>query len=196
MKRMLSTIATTALCAAGLAVAAPAQAATTIEDPPTSHHKYAQSEVVVGGAWTVEFGGPIKGNRHQIKLRTDTGVVSGFVRSYYCPSGANISPRWASSRCTHRQTITLKNQGSHKVGWVSSTGASATQKDYLMGYQGSKVWPFDANFTLYATEPPTDDGDGTFYSWWRDARPQGSFAGKPILAGTTRYGSIGGYGPA
>ena len=194
MQRTLSAIATTGLMTAGLALAGPAQAAPA-EYPPTSHHKAALSEVVLGGAWTVEFGSPIKGNRHQVRLRTDNGKVSGFIRSFYCPSGATVSPRWASSRCTHRQTIYLKNQGGNKVGWVSSTGNSATQRGYLMGTSGSSSWPFDARFTLYATEPPTDDGDGTFYSWWRAARPQGSFAGKPILAGTTRYGQISGYGP-
>lgn len=195
MKRTLSTLVTAGVCCAGLAVTTSAQAAPT-HASATTHHRYAVSEVVVGGAWAVEFGSPIKGNRHQIKLRTDNGTVTGFVRSWYCPSGANVSPRWASSRCTHRQTITLMNQSGHKVGWVSSTGRSATQQDYLMGKRGSRVWPFDADFTLYATSGVTDDGDGTFYSFWRDARPQGSFSGKPILPGTTRYGSIGGYGPA
>ncbi|OAB86634.1 hypothetical protein AWH69_09195 [Janibacter melonis] len=175
--------------------AAPGRTATT-ETTPTTHHRYAQSEIVLGGAWVVEFGTPIRGNRHQVRLRTDNGVVSGFIRSWYCPTGASVSPRWASSRCTHRQTIWLKNLDGHRVGRVSSTGRSATQSDYFMGVSGSRSWPFDADLTLFATSEPTDDGDGTFYSWWRDARPQGTFAGKQILSGTTRYGQIGGYGPA
>lgn len=197
MKRMLSTIVTSGLCTAGLALTSTAQAAPTIEDPPTTHHRYAQSEVVLGGAWTVEFGSPIRGNRHQVRLRTDNGRVSGFIRSFYCLSGASVSPRWASARCTHRQTIWLKNTPDNPwVGWVSSSGTRATQRDYLMGVSGSRAWPFDADFRLYASSAVTDDGDGTFYSWWRDATPHGSFAGKPILSGTKRYGTIGGYGPA
>lgn len=196
MKRMLSTLVTAGLCSTGLVFATSAQAAPTgATAPPTTHHRYAVSEVVVADAWTVEFGSPIRGNRHQIKLRTDNGTVSGFVRSWYCPRGT-VTPRWVSSHCTYRQTITLKNQGGHKVGWVSSTGLSATQKDYLMGTSGSRNWPFDANFTLFAHGPVTDDGDGTFYSFWRDATPHGSFAGKPIMSGSKTYGSIGGYGPA
>lgn len=194
MKRMLSTLATIGLCVGS--VAGSAHASTTIEDPPTTHHRYAQSDIVLGGAWVVEFGEPIRGNRHQVRLRTDNGIVSGYIRSWFCPTGASVSPTWVSSRCTHRQTIWLKNLNRHKVGWVSSTGLSARQDSYFMGTSGSRAWPFDADLTLFANTAVTDDGDGTFYSFWRGARPQGTFAGKPILSGTKRYGSIGGYGPA
>lgn len=199
MMQLLSTITAATFTAAALAVAgAPAGATpasqTAASAPPTEHHRYAQSEIVLGGAWIVEFGSPIRGNRHQVKFRTDNGVVSGFIRSYYCPTGATVTPRWASSRCTHRQTIRLENYAG-PVGRVSPTTKSAIQSGDFMGRSGDRIWPFSADLTLYATEEPTDDGDGTFYSFWRAARPQGTFSGKSILAGSTRYGQIGGYGP-
>lgn len=192
--------------AAALLVAAPTTGASA--DPvtpgeraarsaPAGHHDFVSSGVVLAGAVNNEFGPRIWGNRHQLRLTTDNGVASGYLRSFYCPSGASVSPTWASSRCTHRQTIRLQRWPGFDVGWVSSTGLSATQRGNLYGARDGRVrWPLESNLTLYATGYAMDDGDGTFYSWWREASVRGTFAGLPILAGSRREGLIGGYGPA
>lgn len=180
-----------AALAGGASAAPPGPAAAAV----SSHHRYATSGVVLTGGFNNEFGPALRGNRHQVRLTTDNGVPKGWVRSFYCPSGASVTPTWASSRCTHRQTIYLKRMNRTKVGWVSSTSLSATQKGQVLGQRGSSLWPLEPNFTLYATSAPMDDGDGTFYSYWREARVTGSFAGLSILSGSKQEGWIGGYGP-
>lgn len=208
MGRLLSTtrgalvaaaLVASAAVAAPAATAAPGEPGTgQISSAPSAHHRWAESHVVLGGRVYTEFGPYISGNRHQLHLVTDNGVSSGYMRSYYCPSGASVSPDWASSRCTYRQRIELSRWPGFSVGRVSSTSSSATQKGNLYGTRGSRgQWPFEADLTLYATGEPMDDGDGTFYSFWREAdRIQGRFQGTPIVPGSKRYGWIGGYGPA
>lgn len=179
---------------AGTATADPAAPVTPQRAAAAGDHRFTDVEVVLAGKMPVEFGPAILGNRHQLLLRTDNGRPAGTLRSYYCPTGASISPTWASSRCTYRHTITLQRTGD-SVGWVSSTGLSGTQKGLVQGYRSSGYNPFDANLTLKATEPVTDDGDGTFYSFWAPARVTGTFQGLPILAGSKQTAYLGGYGP-
>lgn len=178
---------------AGTASAAPA-APITPQGSPGDDHRWTDVEVVLTGKMPVEFGPAVLGNRHQLLLTTDNGEPYGALRSYYCPSGASISPTWASSRCTYRHTITLEDSGD-SVGWVSSTGLSGTQKGLVQGYRSSGYNPFDANLTLKATEPVTDDGDGTFYSFWAPAKVTGTFQGLPLLPGSKQTAYLGGYGP-
>ena len=199
LARSAAVLAGTALLAAASAVpssAAPDPRGAGRDIIPTTDHRYATSWVVLGGGFQNEFGPPIRGNRHQVRLTTDNGVVSGSMRSYYCPAGASVSPTWASSRCVHRQTMTFENFERQKVGRVSSTALSAKQEGLIVGRRGTDRWPIEPDFTLYASGPVTDDGDGTFYSFWREATVSGSLSGRPILSGAKQEGYIGGYGPA
>lgn len=127
MKRttMTTVLASAATVAAGLTLATPATASTTAGG--YAGYVTSASGVAVGKA--EQF----SGNRHQVVLDTVNGYVAngGYIRSYYCPSGATISSSWASSKCTWRSTFTLSNFAQNNettlVGRVSSTGNSAVQ---------------------------------------------------------------------
>lgn len=180
--------------AAGPASAAPGIDADT-PDSPTTHHRYAATNVVLAGKFTVEFGPTIMGNRHQVHLKTDNGEVSGHMTSYFCPTDASVSPTWASSKCIKRQRIDFETVDGHPVGWVSSTGRSATQKGFFAGVRTSGRNMLEPSFTLYSTSDILDDGNEDFYSFWSQARAQGSMSGVPILKTAKQDCWIGGYGP-
>lgn len=122
--RSSAAVLATTVLAAGLAAASPASAVSTEGGVATTG-----SSVVVAGALD-----GFRGNRHQLNLTTGDGMVhsTSTLRSYYCPSGASITPTWASVKCTHRATYKLSNFAQNNetstIGRISSTGKSATQK--------------------------------------------------------------------
>ena len=129
LTRTAATVLSATAVAAGLAAAAtPAQAQTS----ELANSTYSEA-VVVGSIYG------FRGNRHQFALSTTYGNIdSGSkIRSWYCPSGASITPNWASSRCTLRSTYKLVNfveEGyPYDIGTVSSTGRSAQQIGEVRG---------------------------------------------------------------
>ena len=129
----------------------------------------------------------LRGNQHQVRLYTWQGtVMNSRVRSYYCPSGASVTPTWASSKCALRSTCSLRNfaqnnETSH-IGKVSATRRSATQSGPVLAtnsYTGKSLL-LSADVKLYSHV--NSDGVG-------DVKVQGTFGGRGF--GATRFGDFG-----
>lgn len=133
---MATFTARTAMAAAGAAAlmavtaaANPAAAAPKPGETGWGGTGVVETNLVIEGAADFE-----RGNRHQVKVVTTGGQVSGYIRSYFCPTGATVTDRWASSKCVHRGTARAVS-GSRITGgeldgpmqWISSTGKSALQ---------------------------------------------------------------------
>lgn len=180
---MQRTITSTVLAAAsvlgGVAIAAPATADT---DPSDYTNQRTSSQTVAHG--TIDG---LRGNRHQVRLYTWEGkVMNSRVRSYYCPSGATITPTWISSKCVLRSTYSLtnfrqNNETSH-IGRVSSTGRSATQIAPVLAKNSStgKSLVLGSDIKLYSRV----DGDGVGY-----VSVSGTFGGRGF--GEQRLGDFG-----
>lgn len=183
MKRTTITtvLASAATVVAGLGLAAPASASTTAGG--YNGWTTTTSNVAVGKAEG------FAGNRHQVVLQTVNGYVAkdSYIRSYYCPSGATISPTWASSKCTWRSTYLLsnfeQNGESGLIGRVSSTGASATQTNLVTAKSrnSSKRAQVVVNLKIYRMA----EGGQPFWV-------KGTVAGAPLQAGTRdgRFGRL------
>lgn len=180
MKRIITTTLTAAATVlAGIAVTGPASADTRPSDY-TNHRT--SSQFVAHG--TIDG---LRGNRHQVRLYTWEGEVSSSrVRSYYCPSGATITPTWVSSKCVLRSTYSLgnftQNRETGLIGRVSSTRRSATQSGPVLATNSStgKKLLLSSDVKLYSYV----NGDGV-----GNVKVQGTFGGRGF--GATRLGDFG-----
>jgi hypothetical protein len=158
--RLLSTaVAAVALAAAPAATAqaAPASASETVD----AIELY---DVAVGKLYG------FAGNRHQLRFSSVDGNLQTkytVLRSFYCPAGANITFRWASSRCTHRSTFKLKNAviggAVVRMGRLSTTGNSATLRGPVtaVSTSSSVTRSLDVDIRMYSDER-TNWATGTF----------------------------------
>lgn len=110
-------------CLAATALAVPAEAGT--QGWPEGKSRLQTKGMLLG---SVEYE---RGNRHQVHLTSTSDEVSGFIRSWYCPSGVTVTPDWVSSRCTHRGTMRVVGPASERFHRVSSTGLSGRQWGYV-----------------------------------------------------------------
>lgn len=149
LHRTAVTVISAAAVLGGLATASPASAATT---------GYANAVTKSSSVVTGKIAG-FAGNRHQFVLTTVEGkVASGSkIRSYYCPSGASISPTWASSKCTLRSSYAVRNSYvTWNIGSISSTGRSATQLGPVMASSSTRSIDLGVELKLFR-----QDGDPT-----------------------------------
>lgn len=139
MKHVITTAAT-ALVGAAL-VAGSVSAASAAPGAPGAPGAWGDGHSTITSGGVVRSTVPFaQGNRHQVRLTTTDTSTEGYVRSYYCPTGATVTSTWASSRCTHRGTakvvssVRVRTNGTttSDIHTVSSTGLSGWQ-DGLIG---------------------------------------------------------------
>ncbi|MGE9783895.1 hypothetical protein [Janibacter sp. G368] len=168
--RLLST----ALAAVALAAApaATAQAAPASAAPASAAPASASETVDAIELYDVAVGklSGFAGNRHQLRFSSVDGNLQTkytVLRSFYCPAGANITFRWASSRCTHRSTFKLKNAviggAVVRMGRLSTTGNSATLRGPVtaVSTSSSVTRSLDVDIRMYSDER-TNWATGTF----------------------------------
>lgn len=184
MRRTIATTAVT-LAVTGL-LALPASAAPTDD----SGDRYTQTFGVVEGSLSFT-----KGNRHQLVVkaatdpRTGDTEATGYLRSYYCPSGATITHRWASSACTWRSThaVTAAQDGFSRV---SSTQLSARQGgEITLRSSAGSSYRLPVDLVLRQSSNPGGE-------WYRLATVSGNVSATPYRPTPTSdeqagYGVVG-----
>ena len=119
--RTMTTTTTTAVLALALGLALAPAASAGSSGAADRQPAFLTSAVVSGSI----AGAP--GNRHQVVIdKSHNTEVTGWIRSWTCPEDASVSLGWASARCTHRLTQSLRPRwGTSATVRLSSTTRSA-----------------------------------------------------------------------
>lgn len=111
------------------------------------------SNAVIDGAVPFE-----RGNKHQLRISSTGSQVTGYVRSYFCPTGATVTDKWASSKCVHRGTARLtagyrlvQSEPAGSPQWISSTGRSAYHTGLFQFRKNAQVANRDFSIQAHLT---------------------------------------------